>query len=143
SFICDDCNPSDRKTFRWAVVALEFAMVMTQGQNILSMSEEEYAMLRAKVAGCMSLLVSHFDIMGARSTLAAQAEKQRMDDATGKHRMDLSHLRDDEESSSMVRQKWLEQLAEIDELRKQKEIDRAALGRVLEDSNEALRALTY
>jgi mitogen-activated protein kinase kinase kinase len=143
SFICDDCNPSDRKTFRWAVVALEFAMVMTQGQNILSMSENEYGMLRAKVAGCMSLLVSHFDIMGARSTVAAQAEKQRMDAAFGKHRLDLSNLKDDEESTSIVRQKWMDQLAEIDEFRKQKEIDRAALGRVLEDSNEALRALTY
>jgi mitogen-activated protein kinase kinase kinase len=143
SFICDDCKASDRKTFRWAVVALEFAMVMTQGQNILSMSENEYSMLRAKVAGCMSLLVSHFDIMGARSTVAAQAEKQRVDAATGKHRLDLSNWRDDEQSSMLVRQKWLDQLAEIDELRKQKEIDRSALGRVLEDSNEAVRALTY
>jgi mitogen-activated protein kinase kinase kinase len=76
SFICDDCVASDRKTFRWAVVALEFAMIMTRGQNILSISEQEYAKLRAKVAGCMSLLISHFDIMGARSTIAAQAEKQ-------------------------------------------------------------------
>jgi mitogen-activated protein kinase kinase kinase len=143
SFICDDCNPSDRKTFRWAVVALEFAMIMTQGQNILSMNENEYGLLRAKVAGCMSLLVSHFDIMGARSTLAAQAEKQRADAASGKHRMDLSNMKDDDESSSIVRQKWMDQLKDIDELRKQKEIDRAALGRVLEDSNEALRALTY
>jgi mitogen-activated protein kinase kinase kinase len=36
SFICDDCVASDRKTFRWAVIALEFAMMMTRGQNILS-----------------------------------------------------------------------------------------------------------
>jgi mitogen-activated protein kinase kinase kinase len=143
SFICDDCNPSDRKTFRWAVVALDFAMIMTQGQNILSMNEEEYGRLRANVAGCMSLLVSHFDIMGARSTLAAQMEKQRADSTSGKHRLDLSNLKDDEESSAIVRQKWMGQLCEIDELRIQKEMDRAALGRVLEDSNEALRALTY
>jgi mitogen-activated protein kinase kinase kinase len=61
SFICDDCIASDRKTFRWAVVALEFAMVMTRGQNILSISDEEYSRLRLKVAGCMSVLISHFD----------------------------------------------------------------------------------
>jgi mitogen-activated protein kinase kinase kinase len=72
SFICDDCIATDRKTFRWAVLALEFAMVMTQGQHILALGEDEYSRLRAKVAGCMSLLISHFDIMGARSTLAAR-----------------------------------------------------------------------
>lgn len=143
SFICDDCIASDRKTFRWAVVALEFAMMMTRGQNILSISESEYSHLRAKVAGCMSLLISHFDIMGARSTVAAQAEKQRLDAMAGKLRMDVSRLKDDEESSRLVREQWLEQLQSIDEYRKEREAERQALGRVLEDSNEADRALTY
>jgi mitogen-activated protein kinase kinase kinase len=143
SFICDDCVASDRKSFRWAVVALEFAMMMTRGQNILSISEGEYAKLRAKVAGCMSLLISHFDIIGARSTIAAQAEKQRMDAMVGKLRLDVSRLKDDEESVRIVQEQWLEQLNEIDEFRKQKEAERQALGRVLEDSNEADRALTY
>jgi len=143
SFICDDCIPSDRKTFRWAVVALEFAMLMTRGQNILYISEQEYAKLRAKVAGCMSLLISHFDIMGARSTMAAQAEKQRMDAMSGKSRLDFSRLKEDEESISAVREQWLAQLEEIDMLRKSKEGERQALGKVLENSSEADRALTY
>ncbi|KAK8156291.1 LOW QUALITY PROTEIN: Ssk2-type MAP kinase [Phyllosticta citrichinensis] len=143
SFICDDCIASDRKTFKWAVVALEFAMMMTRGQNILSLNEEEYAKLRAKVAGCMSLLISHFDIMGARSTMAAQAEKQRIDAMLGKKQLDVSRLKNDEESAALVREQWLEQLADIEEIRKQKEAERQALGRVLEDSNEADRALTY
>lgn len=143
SFICDDCNSSDRKTFRWAVVALEFAMVMTQGQNILSMSDGEYGRLRAKVAGCMSLLVSHFDIMGARSTLAAQAEKQRLENTMGKHSLDTSNIQDDEISSSLVRQKWINQISELDDMRKNRDQERASLGRVLDNSNEALRALTH
>lgn len=143
SFICDDCEASDKKTFKWAVVALEFAMIMTRGQNLLSMSELEYAKLREKVAGCMSLLISHFDIMGARSTMAAQAERQKMDAAWGKARFDPSRLKDDLESAEVVRRHWLEQLASIDEVRKQKEAERQALGRVLEDSNEADRALSY
>ncbi|KAF2221176.1 Ssk2-type MAP kinase [Elsinoe ampelina] len=143
SFICDDCIASDRKTFRWAVVALEFAMVMTRGQNILSISESEYAKLRTKVGGCMSLLISHFDIMGARSTVAAQAEKQRLEQMAGKLRMDVSKLKDDEESSRLVREQWAEQLRTLDEVRKEREAERQALGRVLEDSNEADRALTY
>ncbi|TKA25754.1 hypothetical protein B0A50_05851 [Salinomyces thailandicus] len=144
SFICDDCVASDRKTFRWAVVALEFAMMMTRGQNILGISENEYATLRAKVAGCMSLLISHFDIMGARSTVAAQAEKLRMEaQSSGKQlRLDMSRLRDDEESSRVVSLQWVEELERIDQVRKDREAERQALGRVLEDSNDADRALT-
>ncbi|KAL3428041.1 hypothetical protein PVAG01_01550 [Phlyctema vagabunda] len=144
SFICDDCIAADRRTFRWAVQALEFSMVMTQGQHILALGDDEYARLRAKVAGCMSLLISHFDIMGARSTLAAQAEKLRNEALAGQFRkMDISRMLDDEESSRYVREQRLEQLSEIDDVRKQKEAERQALGRVLEESSEADRSLTY
>ena len=144
SFICDDCVASDRKTFKWAVVALEFAMVMTRGPSILSITDNEFTRLRTKVAGCMSLLVSHFDIMGARSILAAQAEKQRIEAMAGQFRkMDMARMKDDAEASNFVREQWLTQLAEIDEIRKQKEAERQALGRVLESSNEADRSLTY
>ncbi|KAH9222588.1 BOS4, mitogen-activated protein kinase [Leptodontidium sp. 2 PMI_412] len=144
SFVCDDCIATDRKTFRWAVQALEFAMNMTQGQHILALGEDEYTRLRAKVAGCMSLLISHFDIMGARSTLAAQAEKQRIEAIAGQFRkMDMSRMLDDEESSRYVREQRLEELACLDDARKQKEAERQALGRVLEESSEADRSLTF
>lgn len=144
SFISDDCIATDRKTFRWAVQALEFAMVMTQGQHILALGEEEYANLRAKVAGCMSLLISHFDIMGARSTIAAQAEKQRIEALAGQFRkMDMSRMMNDEESAKYVLEQRLEQLAYLDDIRKQKEAERQALGRVLEESSEADRSLTF
>ncbi|RDW88878.1 hypothetical protein BP6252_00910 [Coleophoma cylindrospora] len=144
SFICDDCIASDRRTFRWAVQALEFSMVMTQGQHILALGDDEYARLRAKVAGCMSLLISHFDIMGARSTLAAQAEKLRVEALAGQFRkMDMSRMLDDEESAKYVTEERLAQLTSIDDVRKQKEAERQALGRVLEESSEADRSLTY
>ncbi|KAK0103031.1 Suppressor of Sensor Kinase (SLN1) [Cadophora gregata f. sp. sojae] len=144
SFVCDDCIATDRKTFRWAVQALEFAMKMTQGQYILALGEDEYTRLRAKVAGCMSLLISHFDIMGARSTLAAQAEKQRIEAIASQFRkMDMSRMLDDEESSRYVREQRLEELAYLDDARKQKEAERQALGRVLEESSEADRSLTF
>ena len=144
SFICDDCIASDRKTFKWAVVALEFAMVMTQGPNILSINDEEFTRLRTKVAGCMSLLISHFDIMGAKSTLAAQAEKQRVEALAGQFRkLDISRMKNDEEASDIVRDQWLAHLSEIDEARRQKIAERQALGRVMEDSNDADRSLTY
>lgn len=144
SFICDDCVPSDRKTFKWAVVALEFAMGMTQGPNILSISDDEFTVLRTKVAGCMSLLISHFDIMGARSTLAAQAEKQRVEALAGQFRkLDVSRMKDDAEASEFIREQWLIHLQEIDEARKQKDTERQPMGRVLEAANDADRSLTF
>ncbi|KAF8534569.1 hypothetical protein BDD12DRAFT_895618 [Trichophaea hybrida] len=144
SFICDDCVATNRLTFRWAVVALEFCMVMTRGQNIILISEQEYSRLRAKVAGCMSLLISHFDIMGARSTLAAQAEKRKMEALAGQlKKMDVSMLLEDNEASEHIRKEWLRQLEEIEASRKHIQTERQALGRVLDDSNQADRSLTY
>lgn len=144
-FICDDCIASDRKTFRWAVAALDFSMKMTKGSQILSLGEDEYAKLRAKVAGCMALLISHFDIIGARSTLAAaQAEKQRIDALAGQFKkLDTRQVIDDEEAAKLRREERLEPLQELDQFRKQKEAERQALGRVLEESSVADRSLTY
>lgn len=75
SFIVDDCIPTDKRTFRWCVAALEFAMEVSKGFNIITLKDEDFARLKQKVAGCMSLLISHFDIMGARSS---EAEKKML-----------------------------------------------------------------
>lgn len=144
SFICDDCVSSDRKTFRWAVLALEFGMGMTRGRHILALGDEEYARLREKVAGCMSLLISHFDIMGARSSVAAQAEKQRLEALVGQfRRLDQGKNLDDRTASKFVLDHRLQELSKIDEGRKQILAERSALGRVLEASNEVDRSLAY
>lgn len=144
SFICDDCVASDRKTFRWAVLALEFAMGMTRGRHILALGEDEYARLRLKVAGCMSLLISHFDIMGARSNLAAQAEKERIEALVGQFRkLDKNRMLNDEEASKFITEQRMEGLDNLDEFRREKEAERQALGRVLEGNNEVDRSLAY
>lgn len=144
SFICDDCVASDRKTFRWAVLALELAMGMTRGRHILALGEEEYAQLRAKVAGCMSVLISHFDIMGARSNMAAQAEKERVEAMMGQFkRLDKKKMLDDEEAARCRVEQRLVFLDKVDEFRTEKESERRALGRVLEANNEADRSLAY
>jgi mitogen-activated protein kinase kinase kinase len=78
SFISEDCDPTDHKTFRWTVNALEFAMVMTRGNNILHLERAEFALLQEKVASCMALLISHFDILGARSSYEAKREQDRL-----------------------------------------------------------------
>jgi mitogen-activated protein kinase kinase kinase len=144
SFICDDCIASDRRTFRWAVLALEFAMGMTRGRHILALGDEEYAKLRAKVAGCMALLISHFDIMGARSNIAAQAEKDRVEALFGQiKKLDKNRLLDDEEATRYKSEQRLDELEKVDELRRQKEAERQPFGRVLEGNNEVDRSLAY
>ncbi|KAL1955133.1 hypothetical protein VTO42DRAFT_8997 [Malbranchea cinnamomea] len=141
SFICDDCDAADRRTFKWAVAALEFAMVITHGQTLLSMADEDFVRLRLKVAGCMSLLISHFDIMGARSTLAAKAEKQRLDVAGGLRKLDLSRVLDDNEALAAVREQRMLRIAEIEEARTEQDAKKQALGKVLEGANETEQSL--
>ena len=80
SFICDNCDPTDRKTFKWAVSALEFTQHGTRRSNILQVPDEQFELLRQGVAGCMTFLMSHFDILGARSTIEAKKEKEKQED---------------------------------------------------------------
>lgn len=68
TFIIDECDPTDQKTFRWCVQAMEFAMHMTSGHNIMALDPTQFAELKQKIAACMSLLISHFDVMGARAS---------------------------------------------------------------------------
>jgi mitogen-activated protein kinase kinase kinase len=94
AFVCDFCDPTDRKTFRWAVSALEFAMLMTRGKNILYLEAQEFAVLRSKVATCMALLISHFDILGARGSFEAK-KQQEVQEATRKAQRAMENLDDD------------------------------------------------
>ncbi|KAJ5902153.1 hypothetical protein N7495_002681 [Penicillium taxi] len=142
SFICDQCDAADRKTFKWAVAALEFAMAITSSRHLLSMDEEQFSRLRLKVAGCMSLLISHFDIMGARSSMAAQAEKQRMEERAGARMVGAGRILSDEEASQIVHETRYARVTEIEDRRVEEDAKRQALGRVLEGSNEADRSLT-
>ena len=77
AFICDDCDPDDQMTFKWAVNALEFTLHRTKWNNILQIPDDQFEMLRQKVASCMTLLISHFDILGARSIQEANKERER------------------------------------------------------------------
>ena len=83
NFICEDCIPSDGRTFKWAVAALEFARLFTKGENIFKLSPADFAAMRSGVASCMTLLISHFDILGARSSQEQSKEKESL---TQRHR---------------------------------------------------------
>lgn len=142
SFICDDCDAADRKTFKWAVAALEFAMAITSSKHLLTMDDVNFGHLRLKVAGCMSLLISHFDIMGARSSLAAQAERKRIEERTGARKLGSGRVLTDEEATKLVREQRVAHLLSLEESRVEEDAKRQALGKVLEGSNEADRSLT-
>lgn len=142
SFVCDDCDAADKKTFKWAVAALEFAMAITSSRHLLSMDDGQFGRLRVKVAGCMSLLISHFDIMGARSSLAAQAEKKRMEERGGARKIGAGRVLTDEEATKLVREQRLARLCELEDWRVEERAKTHALGKVLEGSNEADRSLT-
>lgn len=134
SFICDDCVPTDVKTFRWTVVAIEFTMIMTRGVNIVALSDEQFTKLRLKVAGCMTLLISHFDIMGARST-AERRQRMTRDKELNKART----VKDDVE---LIKEFHIDLAKKLDVLEDQLRSNQN-MGKVLDESDANAELLTY
>jgi mitogen-activated protein kinase kinase kinase len=93
----------------------------------------------------MTVLVSHFDIMGARSTQAALMEKEKSD-AERLHK-DTKRMAngtfdlDDQEPFEFRRSQMLEQPHDLDEMRNNTQEDQEAIGRVLDDKNQDIWAL--
>lgn len=138
SFIVDDCSPTDPKTFRWCVSALEFAMDVTRGFNILTLDSEKFYRLKDKVAGCMSLLIAHFDIMGAR---ANELQKTRMMNYAYSTNKDIYTL--DDESLGSLRQHIMLQIKEIENDRRLLQVEQKSVGRVLDNTDMENQLLTY
>lgn len=162
SFICDDCDPTDRKTFRWAVNALEFTLHRTKRNNILNLPEDQFELLRQKVASCMTLLISHFDILGARSILEAKKEKERMEEELREQtlldedggRRSFSPVTEDNVLTSgpyayvdaNTRNFWekvARSLRELESGRTQVGAEQRILGRVLDDNKPEDRSLVF
>ncbi|RCK54721.1 MAP kinase kinase kinase SSK2 [Candida viswanathii] len=132
SFICDDCIPTDRKTFRWCVLALEFAMDMIRGINVFLLSEQQFRILKMKVARCMSLLISHFDIMGARSS---EAEKNKLLKWTSQRHNISTSQNDDEYLNKAYHEEVMGQIEEIENYRNELLEELQSIGRVLDVSD--------
>lgn len=165
SFICDDCDPTDRKTFRWAVNALEFTLHRTKRNNILNLPDDQFELLRQKVASCMTLLISHFDILGARSILEARKEKERMEEVIRQQAFDASMDEDgmprsvspdrDENplatgpyayvdaNTRMFWEKVTRSLRELESGRTQIGSEQRLIGRVLDDNKPEDRSLVF
>ncbi|CAG8474149.1 6857_t:CDS:2 [Ambispora gerdemannii] len=148
SFICDDCEPTDRKTFRWAVIALEFAMATNRGFNILGLEESDFSMLRSKVSICMTLLISHFDILGARSTHETQ-ERQRQEAAVriGMPKYSLQDYDKDSkldgEEALIARDEWIASLKRLEAELAKKKLDQGLVGKVLDDNQPENKQLVF
>ncbi|KAG0042125.1 Suppressor of Sensor Kinase (SLN1) [Gryganskiella cystojenkinii] len=156
SFVCDDCDQTDRQTFRWAMAALNFAMKMTKGNNILALSDSEFSWLRIKIAGCMTLLISHFDIHGARNqseTLRNEREGRHkhknkdqarmMEEITNILRLATAHesvLSEEAQKNLKLQQ---EKLALLDKGRTEKEQEIKAIGKVLDGQKPEDQSLVY
>lgn len=158
SFICDDCDPTDRKTFKWAVNALEFTLHRTK-RNITQLPEEQFNMLRQKVASCMTLLISHFDILGARTNLEARREKERQEERL-KRQAPTQPDEEDEFSGSLVsehddafaftdsstRSYWdriLRTIGDLEAVRAARGAQHRILGKVLDNEKPEDRSLVF
>lgn len=132
AFICEDCRASDSRAFRWTVAALEFAMMMTRGINIVAISHEQFENLRRKVSDCMILLISHFDVIG-RTTRAAAPR------AIVSKKASQVAVKDDDELIGMLREETIKKVHKLEEERQSKH----AVGKVLDDSNKDTEILKY
>ncbi|EMD41646.1 hypothetical protein CERSUDRAFT_110222 [Gelatoporia subvermispora B] len=160
SFICDDCDPNDRKTFRWAVTALEFTLHRTRRNNILHLPDDQFEMLRQKVASCMTLLISHFDILGARSNLEAKREKERQEEILRQQSLhrhveepDDLYLKQSDEgdltiayTDPAIRMFWdkaSRAVRELEDRRSQVGVEQHTIGRVLDEEKLVDRSLVF
>ncbi|KAF9117199.1 Suppressor of Sensor Kinase (SLN1) [Mortierella sp. AM989] len=156
SFVCDDCDQTERQTFRWAMAALNFAMKMTKGNNILALSDSEFSWLRSKIAGCMTLLISHFDIHGARTQSEALRnerdgrQKQKPKDQTRLLEEINSILKLATANESVLSDEaaqnhrlQVEKLINLEKVRTEREQEIKVIGKVLDDQKPEDRSLVF
>lgn len=126
SFLVTDCDPTDQKTFRWCVPAMEFAMQMTRGWNVLGLDEAQFQILKEKISACMSLLISHFDVMGARSSEAEKTLQQARPTIA---------IEDDMDDNSLLQINSELRVQAIKELEKNTKRNPRQIGKVLDDTD--------
>ncbi|CAB60239.2 MAP kinase kinase kinase Win1 [Schizosaccharomyces pombe] len=140
-FIYEDCSPTDRNTFRWTVTALEFAMIMTYGSNILMIDKKSFEELKEKVGKCVALLLLHFDVMGTKH--AGRSMDQQAGDIPARlvrNNSDRSRLSDNE-LASFVKEEVMHRIIELESNRRDRLYKSQLIGRVLDDTTKENRLL--
>lgn len=125
TFLTEECDPTDQKTFRWCVTAMEFAMQMISGWNILVLDDVQFKLLKQKISACMSLLISHFDVMGARASELETNNQQPL--------RSNAALIDDFDVDSMLYVNSQLRLQDIEKLEKTFKVNPRQVGKVLDD----------
>lgn len=158
AFICDSCDPTDRRTFRWTVNALRTAYEVTGGKNILHLDPREFALLRKSVAALVSFLILHFDILGAKSSMEAKREAERAEAMRRRQRLQENFTDDflprDASSASrgqvltdrsirLVREERLRLIAQLEQDRVGFNDDQHLIGQVLDEQVSEDRALVF
>ncbi|KAJ2857538.1 Suppressor of Sensor Kinase (SLN1) [Coemansia erecta] len=135
-FIAEDCQANEQRTFRWAVQALEFTMRLARHSSTLQvLPRSDWQELKSHVAGCLTVMISHFDVLGART--AASKRKQRQEQASELQITDpnallsLDGIGANFRTHLMQRQR-LQHAQQADELRDQYLSSEHQIGRVLE-----------
>ncbi|KAJ2167343.1 Suppressor of Sensor Kinase (SLN1) [Coemansia sp. RSA 562] len=77
AFIAEDCMANERRTFRWAMQALEFTMTAGKSNSLQVLGRADWQLLKAQVAGCVTLMISHFDVLGKRNDDLDGKERQK------------------------------------------------------------------
>ncbi|KAJ1808492.1 Suppressor of Sensor Kinase (SLN1), partial [Coemansia sp. RSA 2599] len=79
-FIAEDCQANEHRTFRWAVQALEFTMRLSRHSSTLQvLPRADWRELKSHVAGCLTVMISHFDVLGARTAATKRKQRQKQD----------------------------------------------------------------
>lgn len=161
SFICDDCEPTERRTFKWAVTALEFTNSRIKG-HLLHLPEESFKQLRTKVATCMSVLMTHYDVLGVRSLQATKAKEKQEEAVRQQSSLARAQDEDDEQefgdqvtidsdnpfaftdpNTKLFWERISQSLREVEEERIQISRSQRSVGRVLDNEKPEDRSLFF
>ncbi|KAI7825021.1 hypothetical protein BX661DRAFT_199543 [Kickxella alabastrina] len=135
-FIAEDCQASEQRTFRWAVQALEFTLRLGRHSSTLqTLPRADWLQIKSHVAGCLTLMISHFDVLGART--AAARRLQRMSQSSELQLNDPNSLLSLDGIGAnfrthMMQRQRVNHAQKADELRDQFLASEKRIGRVLE-----------
>ncbi|KOG97181.1 mitogen-activated protein kinase kinase kinase SSK2 [Saccharomyces eubayanus] len=131
-FLAEDCDPTDQRVFRWCVTSMEFAMHMVSGWNVLALDDCQFSSLKQKISECMSLLISHFDIIGARSMEVEKINQQ------ARSNLDLEDVFDDDMMLQVNSEFRVQSIIELEEKIKK---NPHQTGKVIDDSDKGNKYL--
>ncbi|KAJ2056078.1 Suppressor of Sensor Kinase (SLN1) [Coemansia sp. S146] len=136
-FITEDCMANEKRTFSWAVQALEYTMRASKHNTVKVLPPDEWQVLKSQVAGCLTLMISHFDILGARNEESLNNEIQKERDQALRHMDDpnallsLDGIGANYRTYQMQRQR-VQHSQQVDDYRDRYLHDDRRIGRVLE-----------